>query len=258
MNNSKILRYALAIAGALAVAFAAIAVTASAAGVNFNLAGASKMATKTATPATTHSKGSGKAEIAAYCGVFMNNFASDLKLPQAAVDAAAKKAFGQTVDQAVTDGKLTPTEAAKIKAAIPTGPLCSAAAGLHGFGPGGHGAGRLGARELGPYLGAYLDAAAKAAGLTGGAAELRTDMAAGQSLSAVAKAHGVDETTFRKNLIANLTPTLDTAVSAGKITAAQEKMILARLRTGPIPFWNGRPAGSGGTPPSGASVAPAA
>jgi len=261
MKNSKILRFGLPIAGALAVVAAAIAVTASAAGINFNLTGATAPATKTATSPGTDG---GKAQIAAYCDTFMKNFATDLNVPLDAVDAAARKALGQTIDKAVTDGKITSDQAAKIKAAVPTGALCTAAAnGVPGLGhggpggPGGPGAGRRGAGPLGAYLSAYMDAAAKAAGLKGGAAELKKDMAAGQSLSAIAKANGVDEPTFRKNLVANLTPTLDAAVSGGKLTADQEKAILSTLQTGPIPFWNARP-GHKGTPPSGTPVPPPA
>ena len=112
--------------------------------------------------------------------------------------------------------------------------------------------------ELGAYMNAYLDAAAKAAGLKGGAAELKKDMAAGQSLATIAKNNGVDEKTFRSNLITNLTPALDAAVTAGKLTADQEKAIIAKLQSGPLPLWNGRPMGPKGTPPSGTPVPPAA
>jgi len=258
MNKQELLRYGLPIAGAIAVAFAAIAVTASAAGLNLNLTGAAA-----ATPKPSASPGSGpdhggKADMAAYCAAFMKNFAGDLNVSQDAVDAAAKKAAGQTIDQAVADGKMTADQAAKVKAAIPTGALCASIGnGLPGHGRGDHGApGVAGPAhgELGAYLGAYLDAAAKAAGLKGGAEELKKDMAAGQTLSTIAKANGIDEPTFRKNLIANLTPALDAAVAAGKLTADQEKKILAGLQTGPIPQWNSRPGPKG--PPPGAGPAP--
>ena len=258
MKNSKIFRFGLPIAGALAVALAAIAVTASAAGLNLNLVAAATPGKTAASPATGE-HGAAKAELSAYCDTFMKNFASDLKVSQSAIDPAAKKALGQTIDQAVKDGKLTADQASKIKAAIPSGTLCAAAReGIPGLGhpPGGFGAGRQGLGELHTYMSAYMDAAARAAGL-GSAADLKTAMASGQGLSAIAKAHGIDEPTFRKNLIANLTPTLDAAVSNGKLTADQEKAILAHLQTGPIPFWNARPPHNG-TPPTGAPAPPAA
>ena len=266
MKDSKILRIGLPVAGAVAVALAAIAVTASAAGVSLGRAGSPVAATNASTPAATAPEGAVKADIAAYCATFTKNFAADLNVSQDAVDAAAKKAAGQTIDQAVSDGKLTADQAAKLKAAIPTGSLCAAAAagippGLgRPAGPGGPGApgGRMGAGELGAYMNAYLDAAAKAAGLKGGAAELQKDTAAGQSLATIAKANGIDEKTFRSNLITNLTPALDAAVTAGKLTADQEKAILAKLQSGPIPLWNGHPMGPKGTPPSAAPVPPAA
>lgn len=259
MKNSKILRFGLPIAAALAVAAGALAVTASAAGVSLRLSTIASPQ-KAATPSVPVVDSAGKADIATYCGAFMKNFAADLHVSQDAVDAAAKKALGQTIDQAVTDGKVTADQAAKVKGAIPSGSLCAAAAGLHGFGDGSHGRGpKGGARgmgELGAYMTAYMDASAKAAGLNG-AADLKVAPNAGQSLSAIAKAHNIDEPTFRKNLIANLTPTLDAAVSAGKLTGDQEKAILSKIQTGRIPFWNAQPEHRG-TPPSGAPVPPPA
>lgn len=260
MKNSKILRFALPIAAALAVAAGALAITASAAGVSLGLS-PTAATTKAATPPVAGADSGGKADIATYCGAFMKNFAADLNVPQAAVDAAARKALGQTLDQAVVDGKVTADQAAKVKTAIPSGSFCAAAAaGLPGLGDGPHGQGPKGGGrgmgELGAYMTAYMDASAKAAGLNG-AADLKVAPNAGQSLSAIAKAHNIDEPTFRKNLIANLTPTLDAAVRAGKLTGDQEKAILSKIQTGRIPFWNAQPAHRG-TPPSGAPVPPAA
>ena len=39
-------------------------------------------------------------------------------------------------------------------------------------------------------------------------------------------------------LIANLKPSLDTAVTNKTLTAAQEQQILGRLQTGELPYWN--------------------
>jgi hypothetical protein len=55
-------------------------------------------------------------------------------------------------------------------------------------------------------------------------------------------------------LIAKLTPVLDAAVTNKKLTAEQEKKIIARLQSGPIPFWNtpihkGAPGAAAGTTP---------
>jgi hypothetical protein len=48
----------------------------------------------------------------------------------------------------------------------------------------------------------------------------------------------VTEAQFRAGLIAKLTPVLDSAVTAKKLSATQEKAIIQQLQTGPIPYWN--------------------
>ncbi len=86
------------------------------------------------------------------------------------------------------------------------------------------------------YMQQYLAAAASALGIT--EAQLKTDLAGGQSLSQVAAAQHVSEADFRTRVIASLKPALDRAVTDKTITAAQEQELLNRLQTAPLPLWN--------------------
>jgi hypothetical protein len=67
-----------------------------------------------------------------------------------------------------------------------------------------------------------------------------TDLGQGKTLSQIAAAQKppVTEAQFRAALIAKLTPVLDSAVTAKKLSATQEKAIIQQLQTGPIPYWN--------------------
>ena len=71
-------------------------------------------------------------------------------------------------------------------------------------------------------------------------AQLKTDLANGMTLSQVAAAHNppITEAQFRTQLIAKLTPVLDTAVTNKKLTSAQKQAIIQQLKTGPIPYWS--------------------
>ena len=90
--------------------------------------------------------------------------------------------------------------------------------------------------EIAAYMQQYVAAAALALGIT--EAQLKADLAGGQSLSQVATAQKVSEGDFRTKLINNLKPALDKAVTDKKLTADQETAILNRLKTGPLPLWN--------------------
>ena len=72
------------------------------------------------------------------------------------------------------------------------------------------------------------------------AQQLQTELGQGMTLSQIAAQQKppVTEDQFRTRLIASLTPLLDGAVAAKQLTGAQEKAILKRLQSGPIPFWN--------------------
>lgn len=161
-----------------------------------------------------------------YCNRFLSHLAGNLGKTQSEVATAVGKAVTQTIDDAVSAGDLTKAQADRLKAKLAAGPACSA-----GF------AGSLGYRaKARGELPAVLDAAAKSLNLT--TAELKADLAKGQTLHQLADSKGISETQFRSALIKNLTPVLDQAVGQGKLTKTQETGVLQHLQTGPIPFWD--------------------
>ena len=167
-----------------------------------------------------------RAKADAYCGRFLSHLAGNLGKSQSEVTAAVGKAVSQTIDDAVSAGDLTKAQADQLKAKLANGSACQ-----------GPWSGRFGFRhKAGSELPAVLDAAAKSLNLT--TAELKADLANGQTLHQIATSRGITEAQFRAALIRNLTPVLDQAVTQGKLTKTQETEILQRLQTGPIPFWD--------------------
>lgn len=231
-NLGKIhyLRMAGLAAGAIAVGGAALIVTASASGLNlgFRPAGSNQpLAAGSSAGVETAATASG------VCGAFLGHFASDLGKSQSDVNAAFQKAIGQTLADEVKNGTITQKQANTIQSRLAGKAPCSLAGSLQPKGGGG-----AAAPAAGAYMQQLLSAAASALGVS--TAQLRADLMRGMSLSQVAAAQNppVSEATFRTRLISNLKPLLDTAVTNGKLTAAQEQAILQRLQTGPIPFWN--------------------
>ena len=227
MGPRNLIKIGVASAGALVVAGAVVVVTAAATGFPVGLTAASP------SPKPTAAAGADSKQ--QYCQAFVNNFASDLGKTPADVQAAAVKAFGQTVDQAVKDGKLTQAQADQLKQKAASGTLCQGLAGLGPKpGPGEHG--RPGDHGMGGLGGAYLNDAAKALGMS--QADLMTALRNGQTLSQIAASKGMDEKQFRTAFTAAVKGDLDTQVQNGKLTQAQEDAILGKLQTAPLPFWN--------------------
>jgi hypothetical protein len=216
-------------AGAVLVAGAAVLVTASAAGLNVGFRPSSSQPASAG--ATSVSQ---KAGASAVCNDFLSHLSSDLGKSQSQVNAAVQKAIGETLADEVKNKDLTQAQADAIKQKLTSQPPCALAGNL--------GKAPAPVPPSGATIGAYtqqlITAAASALGITD--TQLKTDFANGMTLSQTAAAQNppVTEAQFRTRLIAKLTPLLDTAVTNKKLTAAQEQMILQRLQTGPIPFWN--------------------
>ena len=70
--------------------------------------------------------------------------------------------------------------------------------------------------------------------------ELRKDLKAGQKVSDLAKAKGMDKAQFTAKLIASLKPRLEQLVDHKQITQAQADRVLDRISKGHVPFWDGR------------------
>lgn len=181
--------------------------------------------------------------------------AGQLGVSTSALTAAIKKAMVDQIEAQVTAGTLTKTQAAAIEARLAktNAPLFAL-----GGGPGGHDGHRHGGG--GPVS---LDAAATYIGIS--ASDLRTQLESGKTLAAIATANGKTVDGLKAALTTAAKTDLDAAVTAGKLTQAQEDKILADLPTrldneinsthtgGP-----GDGDGPGGPPPAASSTTPTA
>jgi hypothetical protein len=224
--KSRYFRIAGFAAGAVAVSGAAVLVTASAAGYNVSFRPSSSQPALATTASIAQ-----KANATAICSSFISHLSSDLGKTQAQVNAAIQKAMGETLADQVKNGDLTQTQADAISKNVATQQPCAVT-----------GVGRLGDAGNSATIGAYMPQMVSAAASVLGVSEtqLKTDIAAGKSLSEIAGAKNppVTEAEFRTNLITKLKPLLDTAVTNKKLTTTQAQAILQRLQTGPIPMWN--------------------
>ncbi len=179
--------------------------------------------------------------------------AGQLGVSTTALTAAIKKAMVDQIEAQVTAGTLTKAEATAIEArlAASDAPLFAL-----GGGNGGHGHGLRGFGG-GPVS---SDAAATYIGIS--ASDLRTQLAAGKTLAAIATANGKTVAGLKAALTTAAKSDLDAAVTAGKLTQAQEDKILATLPTRLDQEINevhtGAPGGPGGPPPADSSTAQAA
>jgi polyhydroxyalkanoate synthesis regulator phasin len=181
----------------------------------------------------------------------VNDAAKQLGVQPTALSNAIKKALSDRVDAAVAAGRLTKEQGAKLKQRIQSGqaPLFGVPGGFNG----GH---------MGHVMG--IDAAATYLGLT--KAQVDSRLESGKTLAQIAK----DENKSVDGLITALKDDakqkLDDAVSAGRLTKAQEEQILSDLDQRITDLVNGkmtRPSGppggfgfgdgpgSGGGPPAG-------
>jgi hypothetical protein len=176
---------------------------------------------------------------------YLNDLAHRLGVTPQKLDDALKGAFNDRLSAAVAAGQLTQAQANAIKQrlaqrGVPPMGIGGGALGKHPFGPG-----RLGRH-------AKLGAAAKYLGLT--PAQLRDQLRSGKSLAQIANQRGKSVSGLKDALQAAAKAKLDKAVSAKRITSAQEQQLLSRLssrldaiinhqglgpRGGPGPMGNG-------------------
>lgn len=233
LGKHRYLRIAGFAVGAVVVATGAVLVTASASGLNF---GPRLLGSTVPDAAVETASINNKANpSAAACAAFMKHLAVDLKKSQAEINAAVQKAIGETLADEVKSGDLTQAQADALQKKLAKQSACSLIAGARkpGHGERGH--------KGYPYMQQYLSAATAVLGLTD--AQMKTNLASGQTLSQMAAAHQppISQADFRTALIAKLQPQLDTAVKSNQITAAQEQQILNQLKTGPLPYWDKPP-----------------
>jgi hypothetical protein len=165
----------------------------------------------------------------------VDDAAGRLHVSPSQLSDALVQALSDRVDAAVAAHELTQAQGDALKAQIKAGnvPLAGIPFGFgrfhHGFGPGfGHGPGFD--HGPGPGFGPGADlrkAAASYLGLSEAALEQKLE--SGQSLAQVAAAQNKTTTGLEQSLTAAITADLDAAVKDQRLTAAQEKQILAGL-----------------------------
>jgi hypothetical protein len=156
---------------------------------------------------------------------YLADVANRLHVSVADLQAALKGAASDQLDAAVKAGKLTQAEADKLKQGIQQNGAPPLGAGKFFLGPLG-GIARGGPFLVKPFFGG-VDAAAKYLGLTD--AQLRKELGSGKSLADVAKAHNKSVDGLKSAIKAATKTQLDSAVSAKKLTQAQEDKILSGL-----------------------------
>jgi len=144
----------------------------------------------------------------------IDDAAKQLGIPSSKLSDALKQALSDRIDAAVAAGRVTKAEGDALKARIQSNdfPLFG---GPHG------GFGHFG------FIG-RLESAAGFIGIT--EAQLRTELESGKTLAQVAKAHGKSVDGLIDALVAAAKEKLDNAVSAGRLTKAQETEMLSVLK----------------------------
>ncbi len=158
------------------------------------------------------------ASVETACATFRAALAKALGVSEDALAAATQQALGATVDQAVSDGKLTAAAAARLKTRMAASPP--------------DGCQRLAARldKARGALGVVRDAVTAAADALGmPPADLRAKLRSGASLASIATDKGVDLSTVTGAVLTAVKGDLDAAVAAGTIPQARADRIIARL-----------------------------
>ncbi|HKG38601.1 MAG TPA: hypothetical protein VKB25_06395 [Conexibacter sp.] len=182
----------------------------------------------------------------------LRDAAGRLNVSPGELRSALEGAFGDQLDQAVKDGRLTQQQADQIKQHVKQDglPLGGPA------GPGGHG--MMGGPGHGPF-GPGLDAAADYLGLT--RAALARQLQNGKSLADVARAQGKSVDGLEQALVDEAKTRLDRDVADRRLTSDQRDQILREVQEhvadlvngrapGPLGRHDGR-GGPGGPPPMG-------
>jgi hypothetical protein len=151
---------------------------------------------------------------------FLGNLASTLNISQATLTGDIQTAETQTVNQAVSNGQLTQTQATKILSRISKG-------NFQLFGFGGH---RKGGNRKGSGAFMTLKPLASALGLT--PKVLISDLRGGQTVAALASAKGITVAALQSAILSSVTSQLSQAVTNGKLTQTQENQILQNINSG--------------------------
>jgi hypothetical protein len=159
----------------------------------------------------------------------INDAARQLGVEPQELTDALKEALKNRVDAAVTDGRLTQEQGARMKQRIEAGNVP-----LFGLGPG---PGFRHHRGLGPFH-AKFEAAASYLGMT--QAQLRDVLRDGKTLAQVARDQGKSVDGLVDALVAEAEKKLDLAVDEGHLTEAEKRETLSGLRERITDLVNGR------------------
>jgi len=162
-----------------------------------------------------------------YAQTFVDKLAGILHLTPTQTTDALKQAQLQTVDQMLKDGQITQQQADAMKARINAGQGLGFGFGRHGGGFGGFKADMTLMQNLKT---AELNAAASALHMS--AADLKSALKSGKSLSAIETQQKVTDSAVKTAMKNAAKGVLDNAVKAGTITQAQADSILSRLGSG--------------------------
>jgi hypothetical protein len=172
----------------------------------------------------------------------VNDAAKQLGVSPTALSSALKKAYENRVDAAVAAGRLSKTEGDALKARIEANALPPL------FFGGRHD----GDRDFGFHHGGMRDDLAAAASYLGVTeTKLASELQAGKTLAKVAADQGKTADGLVQALVDARTKELDAAVKAGRLTKADEQMLLSGLKQRITDFVNGtRPPFSHDGPPA--------
>jgi len=149
---------------------------------------------------------------------FLNSLAANLGVSRDQLNTALTKTLNSMIDKAVADGKITQSEADKIKSKIAAGdfPL-----------PGGFGRGFHQGFEKGFAMGANLQDIATF--LNVDMSVIRDGLTNDQSLAQIAQAHGRSRDDLKSFLISNVTDKLNTAVKNQDISRKRADQALQNV-----------------------------
>jgi hypothetical protein len=142
----------------------------------------------------------------------IDDAAKQLGISASKLSGALKSALSNRVDAAVAAGRITKAEGDELKQRITSSDFPLVGGLHHGLGHGGRG----------------LAAAVGYIGIT--EAQLRADLEGGKSLAQIATAHGKSVDGLVNALVADAKSKLADAVSAGRLTKAQETEMLSGLK----------------------------
>jgi hypothetical protein len=151
---------------------------------------------------------------------FLGNLASTLNISQSTLTGDIQTAETQTVNQAVSNGQLTQTQATQILSRISKG-------NFQLLGVGGN---RKGGNSKGGGAFMTLKPLATTLGMTPQA--VISALRGGQTVAALASTKGTTVAALQSAILSSVTSQLSQSVTNGKLTQAQESQILQNINSG--------------------------